>query len=64
MLDFVLQFDFAVMHMLGKSNVVADALSCRPDLATAVVDTWRRVLLCCSECELLRQLCGKVRGQL
>ena len=39
MLDFVLQFDFAVMHMLGKSNVVADALSHRPDLATAIVDT-------------------------
>ena len=37
--DFLSQFDFAVVHMLGKSNVVADALSRRPDLATAVVDT-------------------------
>ena len=38
-LDFLSQFDFAVVHVPGKSNVVADALSHRPDLATAVVDT-------------------------
>ena len=34
-----MQFDFAVVHVLGKSNVAADALSRRPDLATAIVDT-------------------------
>ena len=38
-LDFLSQFDFAIVHVPGKSNVVADALSCRPDLATVVVDT-------------------------
>ena len=27
------------MHVPGKSNIVAEALLCRPDLAAAVVDT-------------------------
>ena len=38
-MDFLSQFDFAVVHVPGKSNIVADALSSRPDLATAVVNT-------------------------
>ena len=37
-LDFLLQFDFAVMNMPGKSNIVADALLCRPNLDAAAVD--------------------------
>ena len=38
-LDFLSQFDFAIVQVPEKSNVMADALSHRPDLATAVVDT-------------------------
>ena len=37
-LDFLSSFDFDVVHVPGKRNVVADALSRRPDLAS-VVDT-------------------------
>ena len=32
-------YNFAIVHMPGKSSVVADALSSRPGLVTAVVNT-------------------------
>jgi len=35
-LDLFSQFDMTIRHVPGKSNVVTDALSCRPDLAAIV----------------------------
>ena len=35
-LDLFSQFDITICHVLGEFNVVNDALSCHPDLATVV----------------------------
>ena len=35
-LDFFSQFDITIHYVPGKFNVVADALSCRPDLAAII----------------------------
>ena len=35
-LDLFSQFDMTISHIAGKSNIVADALSCYPDLAVVI----------------------------
>ena len=38
MLEFCSQFNFEVVHVAGKENVVADAISQPPDMAAVVME--------------------------
>ena len=38
MLEFCSWFDFKVVHVPGKENIIADALSLRPDVAATVME--------------------------